>query len=104
MFKGLRGLKHFIVGLLARPGVVSVTIYIHMLHSCMLTLRYVHIRILYLWFTLASSSWFIYTTASCLSLMHVGAAQARTRLQERQRVSPAAQVSDACHMMPAYTI
>ena len=39
----------------------------------------------------------------CL-LMHVGAAQANTRLQERQRVSPAAQVSDACHMMPAYTI
>ncbi len=28
-------------------------------------------------------------------LMHVGAAQARTRLQERQRVSRAAQVRDA---------
>ncbi len=37
-------------------------------------------------------------------LMHVGAAQARTRLQERQRVSPAALVRDACHMMPSYTI
>jgi hypothetical protein len=35
-------------------------------------------------------------------LMHVGAAQARTRLQERQRVSPAAQVRDACDMMAAY--
>ena len=35
----------------------------------------------------------------CL-LMHVGAAQARTRLQERQRVSPAAQVRDGYHMMP----
>jgi hypothetical protein len=31
----------------------------------------------------------------CL-LMHVGAAQARTRLQERLRVSPAVQVRDAC--------
>ncbi len=31
----------------------------------------------------------------CL-LMHVAAAQARTRLQERQRVSPAAQVIEAC--------
>ncbi len=30
-------------------------------------------------------------------LMRVGAAQARIRLQERQRVSPAAQVRDACH-------
>jgi hypothetical protein len=29
-------------------------------------------------------------------LMHVGAAQARIRLQERQRVSPATQVRDAC--------
>jgi hypothetical protein len=29
-------------------------------------------------------------------LMHVGAAQARTRLQERQRVSPVGQVRDAC--------
>jgi hypothetical protein len=37
-------------------------------------------------------------------LMHVGAAQARTRLLERQRVSTAAQVRDACHMMPAYPI
>ncbi len=35
-------------------------------------------------------------------LMHVGAAQARFRLQERQRVSPAAQVRDACDMMAAY--
>ncbi len=34
----------------------------------------------------------------CL-LMHVGAAQARTRLKERQRVSPAAQVRDACHIV-----
>ncbi len=40
----------------------------------------------------------------CL-LMHVGAAQARTRLQERQRVRPAAaQVRDACDMMPAFPI
>jgi hypothetical protein len=40
----------------------------------------------------------------CL-LMHVGAEQARTRLQERQRVCPAvAQVRDACDMMPAYPI
>jgi hypothetical protein len=40
----------------------------------------------------------------CL-LMHVGAAQARTRLQwRRQRVSPAAQVRDACRMMPAFPI
>ncbi len=39
----------------------------------------------------------------CL-LMHVGAAQARTRLQERQRVSAAAQVRDACRMMPGYPI
>jgi hypothetical protein len=37
-------------------------------------------------------------------LMHVGAAQARTRLLERQRASTAAQVRDACHMMPAYPI
>jgi hypothetical protein len=37
-------------------------------------------------------------------LLHVGAAQARTRLLERQRVSTAAQVIDACHMMPAYAI
>jgi hypothetical protein len=37
-------------------------------------------------------------------LMHVGAAQARTRLLERQRVPTAAQVRDACHMMPAYPI
>ncbi len=37
-------------------------------------------------------------------LMHVGAAQARTRLLQRQRVSTAAQVRDACHMMPAYPI
>ena len=37
-------------------------------------------------------------------LMHVGAAQARTRLQERQRVSTAAQVRDGCDMMPAYPI
>ncbi len=29
-------------------------------------------------------------------LMHIGAAQAHTRLQERQRVSRAAQVRDAC--------
>jgi hypothetical protein len=37
----------------------------------------------------------------CL-LMHVGAAQAPTRgRQERQRVSPAAKVRDACRMMPA---
>jgi len=39
---------------------------------------------------------------SRLVLMHVGAAQARTRLQERQRVSPAGQVRDACDMMAAY--
>ena len=37
-------------------------------------------------------------------LMHVGAAQARTHLLERQCVSTAAQVRDACHMMPAYPI
>ena len=37
-------------------------------------------------------------------LMHVGAAQARIRLQERQRVSPAVQVRDGCHMMPAHPI
>ncbi len=37
-------------------------------------------------------------------LMHVGAAQARTRLMERQRVPPATQVGDGCHMMPAYPI
>jgi hypothetical protein len=35
-------------------------------------------------------------------LMHIGAAQARTRLQERQRVTPAGQVRDACDMMAAY--
>ncbi len=35
-------------------------------------------------------------------LMHVGAAQARTPM--RQRVSTAAQVRDACHMMPSYPI
>jgi hypothetical protein len=35
-------------------------------------------------------------------VMHGGAAQARTRLQERQRVSPAAQARDACDMMTAY--
>ena len=40
----------------------------------------------------------------CL-LMHVGAAQARSRLQERQRVRPAAaQVRDGCDMMPAFPI
>ena len=39
----------------------------------------------------------------CL-LMHVGAVQANTRLQERQRVSPASQVRDGCDMMPAYPI
>ncbi len=64
MFKGIRGLKHFIVTLkhiitpiklLARPGVVSVTIYIHMLYLCMLTLKYVHIYMLYLCFIPASS-------------------------------------------------
>ncbi len=37
-------------------------------------------------------------------LMHVGAAQARTRLLERQRASTAAEVRDACHMMPGYPI
>ncbi len=37
-------------------------------------------------------------------LIHLAAAQAPTRLQERQRVSPAAQVRDACHMMPSYPI
>jgi hypothetical protein len=38
----------------------------------------------------------------CL-LMHVGAAQARTRMyQERQRVTPATQVADCNHMMSAY--
>ena len=35
-------------------------------------------------------------------LMHVGAPQARTCLQERQRVSTAKQVRDACDMMAAY--
>ncbi len=40
----------------------------------------------------------------CL-LMHVGAAQGRPPLQERQRVRPAAaQVRDACNMMPAFPI
>jgi hypothetical protein len=39
----------------------------------------------------------------CL-LMHVGAGQANTRLQERQRVSPATLVRDGCDMMPAYPI
>jgi hypothetical protein len=52
--KGLPGLKHFIVELkhiitptklLARPGVVRVTIYIHMLYSFMLTLECLHIYI-----------------------------------------------------------
>jgi hypothetical protein len=33
----------------------------------------------------------------CL-LMHVGAAQASTRLQERQHVTHATQVRDGCHM------
>ena len=42
-------------------------------------------------------------THVCL-LMHVGAVQARSRLQERQRVSPASQVRDGCDMMPAYPI
>ncbi len=37
-------------------------------------------------------------------LIHVVAAQARPRLQDRQRVSPAAQVRDGCHMMPSYPI
>jgi hypothetical protein len=38
-------------------------------------------------------------------LMHVGVAQANTRMyQDRQRVSTADQVRDGCHMMPAYTI
>ncbi len=38
-------------------------------------------------------------------LMHVGAAQARSRLQERQRARPAAaQVRDGCDMMPSYAI
>jgi hypothetical protein len=41
---------------------------------------------------------------SLLLLIHLAAAQAPTRLQERQRVSPAAQVRDACHMMPSYPI
>ena len=39
----------------------------------------------------------------CL-LMHVGDAQARSRLMERQRVSHAKQVRDGCHMMPSYPI
>jgi hypothetical protein len=52
VFKGLHGLKLFMVELkhiitptklLARPGVVSVTIYIHMLYSCMSTLKYSYI-------------------------------------------------------------
>ncbi len=46
----------------------------------------------------------VYEPPHVCVLMHVGAAQARTRLQERQRVSHAAQVRDACHMMPAFTI
>ena len=39
----------------------------------------------------------------CL-LMYVSAAQASTRLKERQRVSAVAQVRDGCDMMPAYPI
>ncbi len=39
----------------------------------------------------------------CL-LMHVGAEQANTRLQERERVSPAKLVRDGCDMMPAHPI
>jgi hypothetical protein len=35
-------------------------------------------------------------------LIDVGATQARTRLEERQRVSPAAEVRDGCHMIPSY--
>ncbi len=35
-------------------------------------------------------------------LMHVGAAQARTRGEDGHRVSPAGQVRDACDMMAAY--
>jgi hypothetical protein len=38
-------------------------------------------------------------------LMHVGVAQANTRMyQVHQRVSTADQVRDGCHMMPTYTI
>jgi hypothetical protein len=39
----------------------------------------------------------------CL-LMHVGAAQERTRFMERQRVPPATQVRDGCDMTPAYPV
>ncbi len=42
--------------------------------------------------------------ANVCVLMHLGAVQGRTWLQERQRVSPAAQVRDGCHMMPSYPI
>jgi len=38
-------------------------------------------------------------------LIHLAAAQAPTRLQERPRVSPVAQVRDACHIyMHRYTL
>jgi hypothetical protein len=41
-------------------------------------------------------------------LMHVGAAQARTPMRQERPVRPlastAAQVRDACHMMPSYPI
>ncbi len=79
LFKGLHGIKHFIVEqkhiitptkLLPRPGVVSVTIYIHMLYSCMLTLKYLYIYMLYLCFTLASPL-LIYATAVILLYLHL---------------------------------
>ena len=71
VFKGLHALQHFIVELkhirtpttlLARPGVVSVTI--------MLTLEYLHIYALYLCFTPASPLW-MYVTAVILLHLHI---------------------------------
>jgi hypothetical protein len=37
-------------------------------------------------------------------LIHLVAAQAGPRLQDRQRVSPVVQVRDGCHIMPSYPI
>ncbi len=54
------------------------------------------------WRVAAEGSWSSTAARTASLLIHVDDVQARTRVQERQRVLPAAQVRDACNMMPAY--
>ncbi len=77
VFKGLLGLKHSIVELrhiitssklLASLVVLSVSIYIRMLYSCMHTLKYLYVYMLHLCFTPAPPL-LIYVTAVILLLL-----------------------------------